>query len=267
MRRFTPSLGAGELGGTRHEVLWSDWVNSRAATRSLDLGTEQQIDELTAEIQDALEDRLVTAQLAAETEPADDRSPRAVVSREIPRGAGLSCIDDFSRYMLVPSIRRHVLDEFHRVVRPLLQSGATLEIIAHSWGTVVSYEGLLELDARLGLGGRVRNWFTVGSALSLPPVKRWLGGAAKLGQRPRLVSRWINLDARGDIVGGPLRGRPYDVDEEFLNLQPVGCGSVFGWVNPACAHSSYFVPANTAVNQGIFGRFVESTRVGFDHVM
>ena len=66
--------------------------------------------------------------------------------------------------MLMPSIRRNVLDEFHRVVRPLLQSGANLEIVAHSWGTVVSYEGLLELDAQMGLGGRVRNWFVVGSA-------------------------------------------------------------------------------------------------------
>jgi hypothetical protein len=123
---------------------------------------------------------------------------------------------------------------------------------------VVSYEGLLELDAQMGLSGRVRNWFVVGSALSLPPVKRWLGGAAKAGQRPRLVNRWVNLDARGDVVGGALRGRPYDVDEEFLNLQPVGCGSFVGLVNPTCAHSSYFVTANTAVNQGIFGRFVES---------
>jgi len=258
MRRFTPSLGAGELGGTRHEVLWSDWVNSRAAVRALDRGTEQQVDELTAELQDALEDRLVTAQLVAETEQTDDRSPRAAMPQAVPRGAGLGCIDDFSRYMLMPSIRRGVLDEFHRVVRPLLQSGASLEIVAHSWGTVVSYEGLLELDAQMGLSGRVRNWFVVGSALSLPPVKRWLSGAAKAGQRPRLANRWINLDARGDVVGGALRGRPYDVDEEFLNLQPIGCGSFVGLVNPTCAHSSYFVSANTAVNQGIFGRFVES---------
>ena len=78
------------------------------------------------------------------------------------------------------------------------------------------------------------------------------------GLRPRVVGRWVNLNAHGDVVGGRLQDNPFHVDAEFLNLEPVSCGSFLGIVNPACAHGSYFVPANLAVNRDIFGQFVES---------
>ena len=70
------------------------------------------------------------------------------------------------------------------------------------------------------------------------------------------MTRWINLDARHDIVGGPMKGLPFAVDREFLGLDPVGCWPSF-LPNPACAHGSYFVKDNTAVNRDIFGRFIE----------
>jgi hypothetical protein len=185
--------------------------------------------------------------------PAEAVAPRAVLG--IP---GVDCIDDFSRYLLNDQVRRSVLDEFHTVVRSLLNAGAEIEVISHSWGTVVAYEALLELDGAAAGNGRVRNWFTVGSALSIPEVKRRLrGNAAAAGRKPQIVARWTNLDARGDIVGGPLKGHPFDVDHDFLNLAPVGCGSFLGIVSPACAHSSYFSQANLTVNRGIFGRFIE----------
>src|SRR5690606_17873100 len=76
---------------------------------------------------------------------------------------------------------------------------------------------------------------------------------------PENVLRWINLDARGDLVGGPIQGQPFAVDEEHLNLEPVGCrvgpGSI---VSPVCAHSSYFHPANTRVNRDILARIMQT---------
>ena len=103
---------------------------------------------------------------------------------------------------------------------------------------------------------RVRNFFTVGSALSIGAVKVGLRSANRDGRKPASVRRWINLDAAGDIVGGPLKGRPFAVDEDFVNLEPFSCGSFFSFVNPTCAHGSYFQPGNIAVNQNIFGRFI-----------
>lgn len=252
---FAPSVRPGDLEGNRWEVLWSDLVNRVRALE--DLGPEQQ--EVQQRLEDTLADRMLREVAHAQPEgtrdmvPPESSAPRALLG--IP---GLDCIDDFTRYLLSDRVRRDVLARFDRVVRPLLERGAEIEVVSHSWGTVVAYEALLELD-RLGLPGAVRNFFTVGSALSIPEVKRRLreGGA---GRKPRLVRRWINLDARGDVVGGPLKGNPFDVDHEFLNLEPVGCGrwmGLPGTVDPACAHSSYFGGSNRAVNAEIFGRFIE----------
>jgi hypothetical protein len=88
-------------------------------------------------------------------------------------------------------------------------------------------------------------------------VKLRLRQANKDGRKPASVRRWVNLDAHGDVIGGLLKGRPYVVDLDFVNLEATGCSSFLGVVNPACAHGSYFDSSNTAVNQGIFARFID----------
>ncbi len=113
------------------------------------------------------------------------------------------------------------------------------------------------MEADFGTGA-VLNFFTVGSALSILPVKRRLIPEARDGHRPRMVKRWVNLNVRGDIVGGVLKDHPFSVDSEFLGLEPVGCAAFLGLVQPACAHGSYFQTANLAVNRDIFGRLIES---------
>ena len=83
-------------------------------------------------------------------------------------------------------------------------------------------------------------------------MQRRLSYGAETGRKPILVDQWINIDARGDVVGGTLRSFPFDVDHEELNLEPTGCSSGFFGVSPACAHRSYFVEENTIVNRDIF---------------
>jgi hypothetical protein len=153
------------------------------------------------------------------------------------------------------SIRERVLGRFDAVVRPLLESGAAVEVISHSWGTVIAYEGLRRLaaDASAAPRGIVHNLFTVGSALSLWPVRANLAERLPGGAKPQRVTRWVNLDARFDVVGGHLQGAPFAVDVERLNLAPVGCAFP---VSPVCAHASYFAAANRAVNRDIFGRYI-----------
>jgi pimeloyl-ACP methyl ester carboxylesterase len=165
------------------------------------------------------------------------------------RGAGFS-FDDFARYMHNEEEREEILAIFDDVVRPLLKDGASVHLISHSWGTVVAWEGLRRLDSA-SLMGRVANLFVVGSALSLGPVKSNLRKRIGNLNRPVHVNRFYNLDARGDVVGGPL-DRNFGVDREFLALDALGCS----FFDIGCAHSSYFQANNLNVNRDIFAKLL-----------
>lgn len=274
MRPFTPSLWPGTLGGNRHEAYWSDLVNR---VRSLEAGMEvteaeteaqELADELRAVIADRIEQQKTVAAAAAQATGREEEAARGLLGpddeAELAIGRGLDMflgIDDFARYLTNPDLREQIIDRFRQTVLPLLQAGDTVEIIAHSWGTVVAYEALRRLDREASaLAGSIHNFFTVGSALSIPQIKSRLLPEARDGHKPRLVRDWLNLDAQGDPVGGWLRGRPFQDDREFPNLPAVGCGNIL-WIlpNPVCAHSSYFEAGNVAVNRDIFGRYIEGT--------
>jgi pimeloyl-ACP methyl ester carboxylesterase len=213
--------------------------------------------ELKREIQEALEDRIDRHLIEAAPRTAAGELPQPLPAERGLNIPGLNCLDDFTTYMVNEKVRAAVLERFTRVVKPLLESGEELDIISHSWGTVVAFEALREL-AESGLTlPRVRNFFTVGAALSIAPVKMRLRPANRDGRRPVNVRRWLNINAHGDVVGGPLQGRPYQVDVDFPNVRPFGCGDFLGLVNPVCAHASYFVAGNAAVNREIVARFIE----------
>lgn len=242
MQPYVPSISE----DNRTEVLWSNLVNprGRAVKRASPAHAE-----LAQMIRDILADRAQQQFLKETLATAKGEASReAVAVRGILDFGGL---DDFVKYLANADIRDQVVGRFQEKVEPLLNEGAEVEVISHSWGTVVAYEALRRWDNK-SFAGRVHNLFTVGSALSIAPVRRGLERPA--GPKPHCVKTWINLDARGDIVGGPLR-EEFAVDEEFLNLNPFGCNSWFP--SPGCAHSSYFVPGNDAVNKDIFGSKIE----------
>jgi hypothetical protein len=272
LRAYTPDIPE----ANRLEVLWSDVVvpagaiaGSRAATGLAGMlaagGDGGVAGEVTADLRDVLADRaqrqLLEASFAAGPATTTAAAPGPVLSLEMvgPQAVAaipqVECVADFTRYLTDDGIREQVIGRFLEVVRPPLAAGASLEVISHSWGTVVAYEGLRRLDGE-DVPGSVRTLFTVGSALSIPPVKRRLLPPFRDGRRPALAKRWVNLNARFDIVGGNLRGNPFAVDYEYLNLPPVGCSEIVP--NPWCAHGSYFNRDNLAVNRDIFGRFIES---------
>jgi hypothetical protein len=237
LRPYAGSIDAADV----HEVVWSQFVNPPGATATLT--PEEQ--RLSSEIESVLEDRAVQ-----EREPGAEIPPGGVFDSI---GAGLQCPDDFVKYMTRAHIRGQILDEFDKTVEPLLRDGAEVEIISHSWGTVVAYEALRRMEGRPVPPGRVHNLFMAGSALSIGPVKKNLRERFPGGAKPPLVRRWVNLDAAFDAVGGRLKGVPYAVDVEFLDLPPVGCSLLS---LPVCAHGSYFNSGNIAVNQDIFGYFI-----------
>jgi hypothetical protein len=239
------TYGRGTLGVDRQEVTWSDLVN-RSLEGSRDAAVAAETERLRREIEAVIEDRR-----AQEAGPGAEPPPGA-------RGGGLA-IDDFLLYMAVPETRRRILQRFSDVVRPLLASGTTVDVMSHSWGTVVAYEGLRELE-NAGLAGQVANWFTIGSALSIGPVQdslrpqnRPAGG--RRAPYPALVRNWVNLDARGDLVGGPLRSR-FPVQQDCTELVPVGCPRRVWGYDLGCAHGSYFDAANLAVNRDILAAHI-----------
>lgn len=266
---FAPALRPGDLGdpGTttarRYEVVWSDIV--RGGGRDLAEATPARAarqEETRQRLVEILEDRARQQAVAfAAAQPAHPGAERAletaIADRSLLGIPGLDCIGDFVQYLEDPAIRQQVQGRFLQVVGPLLRAGAQVEVISHSWGTVVAYESLCLMEnVTPRPPGGVANLFTVGSALSIGYVRSHLIDAAADGHRPRVVRNWVNLDARGDVVGGPLRGFPFAVDQEFLNLDPVGCNSFFP--SPACAHGSYFDARNLGTNRDIFGRFIGS---------
>jgi hypothetical protein len=155
-------------------------------------------------------------------------------------------------YLTNDATRADIIGRFTNVVRPLLQGGAAVDVISHSWGTVVSYEGLRQLEDEGLVTPGVNNFFTVGAALSIGPVKSRLRPNNRDGRRPAMVKHWVNVNARGDLVGGPLKDRPFAVDDDFPSVAPFGCTSFLSLVTPQCAHGSYFVDGNVEVNRDIF---------------
>ena len=231
----------------RSEVLWSDIVNPRNINRD----TTNEIAERQALLRGIEEEvnqrQRQDAELGGDAARSVDRSLF---------GSGLM-IDDFLRYMTSESTRNQILARFDNVVRPLLQNGKTLHIISHSWGTVVAFEGLKQLDDD-SLSGTVRNLFTVGSALSIGTVRRNLFDRVSNGSKPNHVQRVFNLDAGGDAVGGSI-SEHFSIDSEYIGLDPVGCQKIpFTGIamSLSCAHSSYFKSDNTLVNRNIFGRWI-----------
>ncbi len=233
---------------SRAEVLWSRHVNPRSVG-----GERAAFAAERSALADAIREELqARAAAMASTSGGGDRSP-SVQERE----DGLA-IDDFTRYMLVAATRDAILREFDLVVRPLLLAGRTIQIVSHSFGTVVAYEGLRRLD-QVALPGRVATLFVVGSALSIGVVRGNLFERVQDGRRPRHVGRTINLDAGGDVVGGPI-GPAIEVHEERLGIMPVGCARIpftNKALNPACAHASYFRADNVEVQRNIFTRFMD----------
>jgi metacaspase-1 len=159
-------FGNGNLGDTRKEVIWSDLVN----TKEINAVDEEKKEQLRQEIEDILEDR--------QRQEIAVNSGGKNITRNIPsvmeRGDGLA-LDDFLVYMLNEKMRQRIIDRFTKIVEPLLAADNAIDIISHSWGTVVAYEGLRELEQQSAARrGKVSNFFTVGSALSLPPVRNSL---------------------------------------------------------------------------------------------
>src|SRR5262249_52593146 len=141
-------------------------------------------------------------------------------------------LGDFAKYLVSRTVRMAVKEKFKEQLRPLA-SGYRIGVIAHSWGTVVAYDSLIDFEIEYP-ALRVANLITLGSPLWL--VRYLLDN--RTGRRPAGVGNWINIYAQGDLIGSWLKPG-FQVNQDFLVPN-------FGDQGP---HSSYFVPHNEPVQK------------------
>src|SRR5204863_7889770 len=119
--------------------------------------------------------------------------------------------------------------ELQDQLRPLGGAGDAISIIAHSWGTVVAYESLIDLEVELP-AFQLADLFTLGSPIWA--VHQLLDDRS--GRKPRNTGKWVNIHAQGDVIGSWLTPG-FRVDKDY---------AVPNFGNTNDAHGSYFFPGN-----------------------
>ena len=150
-------------------------------------------------------------------------------------------IGEFVEYLVDKKIRNAVKEKVKELLRPLAGRGYDISIIAHSWGTVVSYESLLDLEKEVP-AFKLTNFFTLGSPLWI--VRPFLEDTS--GRKPYNTSEWVNIHAQGDAIGSWLKPG-FQVNEDLI---------VPDYNNSDDPHTSYFLPGNAAVQCNIVAKTI-----------
>jgi hypothetical protein len=229
------------------EVLWSVVFDSLISNSSL--GMNEINIPLTPHEQLAEADvrKALTTQLLARAEPMQNSDLVGEWSQLIHNAAANEALlpdwvlnpdqylGEFVKYLVSRPIRNAVKERAKQQLRLLASSSYDCSIIAHSWGTVVAYESLIDLEVELP-AFRLDNFFTLGSPLWL--VQSLLDDRS--GRKPRNAGRWVNVHAQGDLIGSWLKPG-FLVDQDFA-VPNFGGGD---------AHGSYFVVGNVQVQHDI----------------
>jgi len=144
-------------------------------------------------------------------------------------------IGEFVQYLVSRRIRMSVKERMKAQLRPLAGGDFAISVIAHSWGTVVAYDTLLDMESEQP-DLKIANLFTLGCPLWL--VRHLLDDSS--GRKPGELTNWVNIEAQGDFVGASLSAG-FQVDHDY-DVPDFGGGD---------PHGSYFVADNTAVQQDI----------------
>lgn len=121
------------------------------------------------------------------------------------------------------------------VKRSLLEAHAraraerrTLHVIAHSWGSLLVYSALRELEEE-GTVVDVEKFISMGSPIQprtpwvrlVVHYKMWKEGLEKAAAKPKGVGHWINFYAKRDLFSSdiPVASRNYRVDDDADPVQ------------------------------------------------
>lgn len=150
-------------------------------------------------------------------------------------------VGEFTAYLVNRGVRDAVKNKLKEQLRPLVGQNDAISVIAHSWGTVVAYESLIDLEKELP-NLKLANLFTLGSPLWA--VHYLLD--ERSGRKPHNTNTWVNVYAQGDTIGAGLKPG-FQVDKDFAVLN-------FGNTNNP--HGSYFLTGNTAVQRDIVAKII-----------
>ncbi|QBD75869.1 hypothetical protein EPA93_07545 [Ktedonosporobacter rubrisoli] len=145
-------------------------------------------------------------------------------------------VGEFVEYLVSRRIRTAVKEKLKAQLRQIADGGTINTIIAHSWGTVVAYESLIDLELELPQF-HLKHLITLGSPLWM--VHQLLD--ERSGRKPANTDTWINIQAQGDPIGSWLKPG-FQVDKDYM---------VSNYGNTVNPHSSYFLPKNIEVQQNI----------------
>lgn len=244
------ALGAGSYA----EVCWDQVFDAEPGTRGdtpPELTTAEQADaeRIRLELETIL---LARASALREADVAATRGDGGVLSYEelIDSAGSRGSLDwlwnpsefmgDFVKYLAGSGVREAVQERAMEQLRPVAGGDTKVTLVGHSWGTVVAYDTLLNAARTLPSLGVV-NLMTMGSPLWM--VRPFL--VDRSGRKPGNVARWINVHARGDIVGSWLRpGFGVDLDQEVPGIANIG------------PHSSYFERHNEPVLRAIMSHWI-----------
>jgi metacaspase-1 len=230
------------------EVLWSDVFGSMSSANNL--GMNQLAIPLTTQeqlVEDKVRKDLTTVLLARSTAQAQSPALLGEWSQLTQKAAtgqmGIppwvlnpdAYLGEFVKYLVNQDIRNAVKEKAKMQLRQLANCGCNCSFIAHSWGTVVAYESLLDMESELP-SLQLAHLFTLGSPLWL--VHYLLENTS--GRKPHNVANWVNVHAQGDPIGAGLTPG-FQVDADFLV-------PTFDNANP---HGSYFEAGNVAVEYDI----------------
>jgi len=148
-------------------------------------------------------------------------------------------LGDFIKYLVSRRVRNRIKEALKEHLRPLAGSEHRLSIVAHSWGTVVSYDSLHELSSEVP-DLKVAGLVTLGSPLWM--VRRFLD--ERSGEKPANLTSWLNIHARGDVIGSWIKPA-FDADKDY-EVPSTGDN----------AHSSYFRAENQQVQKDLVAPFI-----------
>jgi hypothetical protein len=120
------------------------------------------------------------------------------------------------------STRQRIIDRFINVVRPELEAGRELDIMLTA-GELSSLTKAFANWRRKVQPGMRHTFSPLAPPFRLDQSNSACTPRIMIGKKPTGVKRWLNLNAHGDLVGGPLKGRPFEADIDFLNLEAAVC--------------------------------------------
>ena len=196
-------------------------VAARIVVRGDQLDRDQQsfLMQYLAEVQEAA--AIADQEVAAQLDPAVRergvlnwgwvQGILSEVDRKLPWASGASIAlftNDVYQYLHKPNLRKLMDDGVRSAFRPATET----VVVAHSLGTVVTYDVLKREGAELDL--KVPLFMTLGSPLAVSVVKKAL---RPIGH-PKCVGHWFNaMDERDVVALFPLTADNFDIEPPVEN--------------------------------------------------